>query len=36
MSPFIFLTDHQYVEVIDDWFNIIDVTKDWYSDYSNN
>ena len=34
--PYILLTDHQYVEVTDDWFNIIDVTKDWYSDYSNN
>ncbi len=26
--PYILLTDHQYIEVTDDWYNIIDVNKD--------
>ena len=28
MPPFIFLTDNQYVEVTDDWYKIVDVTKE--------
>ncbi len=28
MPPFILLSDHQYVEVTDDWYKIVDVTKE--------